>query len=502
MATTAALAAYTRVANVITANGNGIMADVDGVTPVAGNRMLLKDGAAGADNGIYTVTDIGTAGTPFVLTRATDADASAEVTAGMFTVVDQGTANADTGFVLTTNDPITLNVDALTFSRFARLPGVSTGDSPTWTGAHDFAAASLVLPTAAVPAQTAEGSVVWNSNDDLLTVGTGAARKTMVDTDSNQSLSTKTLTTPTIADLSNATHTHLNAAGGGTLSRIGQAGRVAVNEISIASNIVEAETVTIGADVYEFEVVATDTTDDTAGGSWNNVTDPLDIAAYAATYPNSPIVVGSLILIGTEIMRLTNLTGGDVATFQRGASGTTIAVHADVQNILAGDGIAVGSTVAVGNDGTLTPAANTPALVDDINTVGTEAITATAVTNNHVHLQADAVGAVVTAISTTMGGVNNTVAAAAMYGGKAAGMQNFAVQSRVPNAVEVVVDKMIFEFPFTPATVRVAVFVTATPGLIKDWDGAVTIASGRVTVDNTAATDWATTDTVQVLAHD
>lgn len=54
----------------------------------------------------------------------------------------------------------------------------------------------IVLPAATSPAQTAEGSVVWDSDDDLLTVGTGAARKTMVDTNSTQTLTNKTLTSP------------------------------------------------------------------------------------------------------------------------------------------------------------------------------------------------------------------------------------------------------------------------------------------------------------------
>lgn len=57
---------------------------------------------------------------------------------------------------------------------------------------------SLTVPAATAPAQTAEGSVVWDSNDDLLTVGTGAGRKTMVDTDSTQTMTNKTLTLPTI----------------------------------------------------------------------------------------------------------------------------------------------------------------------------------------------------------------------------------------------------------------------------------------------------------------
>jgi hypothetical protein len=60
------------------------------------------------------------------------------------------------------------------------------------------APASLLLPTATSPSQTAEGSVVWDSNDDLLTVGDGSSRKTMVDTSTAQTLTTKTLTSPTI----------------------------------------------------------------------------------------------------------------------------------------------------------------------------------------------------------------------------------------------------------------------------------------------------------------
>ena len=39
---------------------------------------------------------------------------------------------------------------------------------------------TLILPTSTTPAQTAEGSVVWDSDDDVLTIGTGAARKTLV----------------------------------------------------------------------------------------------------------------------------------------------------------------------------------------------------------------------------------------------------------------------------------------------------------------------------------
>ena len=52
---------------------------------------------------------------------------------------------------------------------------------------------TLILPNATAPAQTTDASVVWDSNDDLLTVGTGAGRKVMADTDSTQTLTNKTI---------------------------------------------------------------------------------------------------------------------------------------------------------------------------------------------------------------------------------------------------------------------------------------------------------------------
>jgi hypothetical protein len=75
---------------------------------------------------------------------------------------------------------------------------------------------TVVLPAATAPAQTAEGSVVWDSDDDLLTVGTGAGRKTMVDTDSTQSLTNKTVNRLTIT--APATSATLTIANGKTFT--------------------------------------------------------------------------------------------------------------------------------------------------------------------------------------------------------------------------------------------------------------------------------------------
>lgn len=102
---------------------------IDGVTLVAGDRVLVKDqtGAQQPFNGIYVVS----AGS---WSRATDADSSAEVTAGMFTFVTEGTANADSGWVLTTNDTITLDTTALTFAQFSGAGQITAGAGMTKSG--------------------------------------------------------------------------------------------------------------------------------------------------------------------------------------------------------------------------------------------------------------------------------------------------------------------------------------------------------------------------------
>jgi hypothetical protein len=78
--------------------------------------------------------------------------------------------------------------------------GLNVGAGKTLTVAGTASVTgSLVVPTSATPAQTVDGSVVWDSDDNLLTVGDGSSRKVMVDTTSAQTLTNKTLTSPIIS---------------------------------------------------------------------------------------------------------------------------------------------------------------------------------------------------------------------------------------------------------------------------------------------------------------
>lgn len=103
------------------------MGIIDSVVPVVGNRILVKDQTNPSENGIYTFTTLTGGGTNATLTRATDADSSEEVTTGMFTFVAEGTTNADSGWVLTTNDTITLGTTALAFAQFSGAGQITAG---------------------------------------------------------------------------------------------------------------------------------------------------------------------------------------------------------------------------------------------------------------------------------------------------------------------------------------------------------------------------------------
>ena len=99
---------------------------LDGVTLATNDRVLVKNQSTGSQNGIYIVK-----ASP---SRATDFDADAEVTAGSFTFVEEGTTNADSGWVLTTDDDITVGTTAMAFAQFSGAGQITAGTGLTKSG--------------------------------------------------------------------------------------------------------------------------------------------------------------------------------------------------------------------------------------------------------------------------------------------------------------------------------------------------------------------------------
>jgi predicted acyltransferase (DUF342 family) len=102
---------------------------IDGIAVVAGDRVLVKNQTTGSQNGIYIVA----AG---AWTRSADCDnvGGSEVTSGLFTFVEDGTSNANSGWLLTTLNPIVINTTALVFTQFSGAGSFTAGAGLTQSG--------------------------------------------------------------------------------------------------------------------------------------------------------------------------------------------------------------------------------------------------------------------------------------------------------------------------------------------------------------------------------
>lgn len=145
---------------------------IDGIAVVAGDRVLVKNQTTGSANGIYVVA----AG---AWTRSTDANTNAKVTAGMFTFVEQGTTNADSGWVLSTPNPITLGTTALTFTQFSGAGQITAGAGLTKTGnTLDVGAGTGIAVAADSVGLTGQALALHNLATNGFFVRTGASTVT------------------------------------------------------------------------------------------------------------------------------------------------------------------------------------------------------------------------------------------------------------------------------------------------------------------------------------
>ncbi len=128
---------------------------VDNVTLVLNDRILIKDQSSATENGIYVVQ---ASGAPI---RSLDADTGALLLGAQVTACE-GDANADTGWLCSTDAPITIGASAINWEPYAptgfpaELTGVYNGSTGypwtrlTITGASTGSASPTVTGTGAV----------------------------------------------------------------------------------------------------------------------------------------------------------------------------------------------------------------------------------------------------------------------------------------------------------------------------------------------------------------
>ncbi len=114
---------------------------VDGKLTVVNNRVLIYNQTNAFENGVYTVTTVGTpdpAGTNWVLTRATDADtygpnSTVALGQGDYFFVQEGDTGAGESYVMTTAGTIIFGTTSLTFTQFGASQVYSAGTGLTLT---------------------------------------------------------------------------------------------------------------------------------------------------------------------------------------------------------------------------------------------------------------------------------------------------------------------------------------------------------------------------------
>lgn len=99
---------------------------IDGQSIVAGNRVLVKNQTAPAENGIYVASNTS-------WSRASDANTWSELISA-YTFVETGSTYADTGWVCTVNAGGTLGTTAVTWSQFSGAGTYQAGTGLTLTG--------------------------------------------------------------------------------------------------------------------------------------------------------------------------------------------------------------------------------------------------------------------------------------------------------------------------------------------------------------------------------
>jgi hypothetical protein len=152
IATTAALPANTYangtagVGATLTATANAVLT-VDGYAVATGDRVLVKNEAAGANNGLYVVTQPGSGSTPYILTRDVEMDTAAEFAGAFIPVEDAGATNANSLWLCNNTAAPVVGTTAITFVQLNKGTDLAAGAGITITGNSVAIAATYIGQT-------------------------------------------------------------------------------------------------------------------------------------------------------------------------------------------------------------------------------------------------------------------------------------------------------------------------------------------------------------------
>ena len=236
---------------------------LDGVAAVVGERVLVKNQTTALQNGVYTVTTVGSASVAWVLTRAPDSDNSINnaVTPGDFVFVSQGTTQANTGWTETavgtgTDGDIILGTDAVHFTQFSGAGTYTAGDGLTISGtvfSVDYGAGIGSLPSGdvGIDLYSSVGALLLTNDGTTQTPTVGSKLALLLKASGGLTQDTTGLYIPTAgvsnAMLANSTITlDVDSAGTGTVA-LGATLTVLGTAVQGISTSIAGSTITITA---------------------------------------------------------------------------------------------------------------------------------------------------------------------------------------------------------------------------------------------------------------